>query len=1346
MGRGAKPAKAKVKAKPPLPKSRKSESSRVRDLEKRLAEALEREKVTGELLQEKDRALTEVLEQQTATSEILRLISSSPTDTQPVFAAIAKNAVRLCNAMFGSVFKYDGTLLHFVAGHQLTEEALRLLQGVYPIPPRGVNRRVIVDREPVNVADALDDPRVANLELIRRLGYRSQLAVPMLQAGQAIGTINVYGAEPGPFSDDEIVLLQTFADQAVIAIENVRLFTELQASNRTLTESLNRQTATGDILRVIAAAQTDPQPVFDAIAANAFALCRATYTFVSSLDGDRLHLVALHNADPQAREALRQAFPVPLEETGTLSRAVRTRAVSYVPDVRDDPGYAYRDVADAAGYRSMLSVPMLRDGAAIGAITVAGAEPRMFSDRQIELLRTFADQAVIAIENARLFKELEARNRDLTATSEVLQVISRSQTDVQPVFDTIVRNAVKLCAATFGGLQRIVDDRMTLDAQCGVTADELTILQRDIFPLPISRESATGRAVVDRAVVHIRDIRDDPEFGVHLLQRMPGFRTILAVPMLRDGIPIGALALWRREVLPFSDTEISLVQTFADQAVIAIENVRLFTELQQKNRALTEALDQQTATTEVLKVISRSAFDLQPVFDTMVESAVRLCGAERAFIFRFDGELLRAAASYNVGADVRAFVDQNPIAPGRHSISARAALERRTMHIPDVQADPAYAYALRDVEPIRTILAVPMLKGDDLVGTITIYRLEVEPFSPKQIALVETFAAQAVIAIENVRLFNETKEALERQTATSEILRVISTSPTDAQPVFDTIAQNAVRLCGSLFSAVYTFRDGLMWLAAQRNFSPEAVRAMTALYPARPGRETAAGRAILERTTIEITDVLTDPEYGSDLQSRGGWRSTFAVPVLRDGTPIGAIAVGWAEPGPASVGSIALLQTFADQAVIAIENVRLFTELEARTAELTRSVEKLQALGEVSQIVSSTLDLEAVFHTVVANALKLSGAVGGVIYEFDEPRAEFRLRSSIGVDEELNTVLQATPILLGEGVTGKAAALRAPVEVADVLREGAYDVARIRTLLERRGYRSLLAVPLLFEQRILGALAIWRQEAGRFAPEVVNVLQMFATQSALAFQNARLFLEIADKSRQLEAASRHKSEFLANMSHELRTPLNAVIGFSEVLLQRMFGELNEKQDEYLRDIYASGQHLLSLINDILDLSKIEAGRMELAPASFHLPTALENAVTLVRERAARHGIALHLDLDPQLGELVGDERKVKQVLLNLLSNAVKFTPEGGRISLKASRTNGMVEIAVTDTGIGIAPDDQAAIFEEFRQVGHDETRKQEGTGLGLTLAKKFVELHGGRIWVESNLGSGSTFTFTLPVN
>jgi signal transduction histidine kinase len=508
-----------------------------------------------------------------------------------------------------------------------------------------------------------------------------------------------------------------------------------------------------------------------------------------------------------------------------------------------------------------------------------------------------------------------------------------------------------------------------------------------------------------------------------------------------------------------------------------------------------------------------------------------------------------------------------------------------------------------------------------------------------------------------------------------------------------------------------------------------------------------------DRRDHRLQDRLDDLGMGGEGNVRGGQasqkgfgnRTTLATPLLREGIPIGAISIRRMEVRPFSEKQIGLLKTFADEAVIAIENVRLFQELQARTVELARSVEELKALGEVSQAVSSTLDLQTVLTSVVSHAIQLSGTDGGAIYEYNAATEEFHLRASHRMEDDLVEALRTSPIRLGEGTTGRAAAIRAPVQVADILEERQYAVTRIRSILARLGYRSALAVPLLLEQRIMGGLTVWRREVGNFEPEVVNLLQTFATQSALAIQNAWLFREIEDKSRQLETASRHKSEFLANMSHELRTPLNAIIGFSEVLQERMFGELNEKQDEYIQDILSSGRHLLSLINDILDLSKIEAGRMELELSKFDLPLAIENALTLMHERAARYSIKLERIVDGHLGELVGDERKIKQVLLNLLSNAVKFTAEGGKIQLRAMLGDESAIISVTDTGIGIAPEDQGMIFEEFRQVGGDYAQKREGTGLGLTLTKKFVEMHGGKIWVESKPGKGSTFTFTLPI-
>ncbi|HEX2390369.1 MAG TPA: ATP-binding protein, partial [Casimicrobiaceae bacterium] len=491
-------------------------------------------------------------------------------------------------------------------------------------------------------------------------------------------------------------------------------------------------------------------------------------------------------------------------------------------------------------------------------------------------------------------------------------------------------------------------------------------------------------------------------------------------------------------------------------------------------------------------------------------------------------------------------------------------------------------------------------------------------------------------------------------------------------------------------------------------------------------------------------DVLEDPEYRiAAIAARTGFRSALAVPLLHDGKTIGAIGVGRREPGEFPRQQISLLQTFADQAVIAIENVRLFTELQARTRELTRSVGELKALGEVGQAVSSTLDLETVLATIVSRATELAGMDGGSIWEYDEAREEFCVRATDRLPDALTAVLRDAPIRKGEGALGRLAVRGEAVEIRNIADEHSYPT-RVREVLVQCGYRSVLAVPLVREDHLLGALAVHRRTAGAFAPEVIGLVRTFATQSALAIQNAQLFREIDAKSRQLEVASRHKSEFLANMSHELRTPLNAIIGFSEVLAERMFGDINDKQAEYLADILESGRHLLSLINDILDLSKIEAGRMELDVTHFDLYAAIENTLILVRERAQRHAIALRHDLDERLGMIRADERKLKQVLLNLLSNALKFTPDGGHIDVRARLHDGVVEIGVSDTGVGIAPEDQATVFEEFRQVGA-AAKKVEGTGLGLAISRKIIELHGGTIRVDSHLGSGSTFTITLPL-
>jgi GAF domain-containing protein/anti-sigma regulatory factor (Ser/Thr protein kinase) len=1317
-------------------------------------------------LEARNRELTESLEQQTATGEILRVISSSPTDVQPVFDAIVRSAVSLCEAGNGAVYQFDGSLIYMVAHHGLTPRGLDASQRLWPRPPdRGsTTGRAILTRDVVHI-DISEDPEYEHRGIVEA-GFRTVLSVPMLREGNPIGAITVFREKGRLFTDKQMILLRTFADQAVIALENVRLFTELGARNRELTESLEQQTATAEILRVISRSQTDVQPVFDAIAKKAFDLCRAKTGAVYRFDGKLIHFAAGHSLSPDAEDAIRSEFPLPPSRGEVTARSILSREVVHIPDVRNDPEYRLQDLARAVGAFSVLAVPMLRDGDPIGVIAVTGSEPGGFSRRQIELLGIFADQAVIAIENVRLFTELEARNRELTesleqqtATSEILRAISASPTDTQPVFDTIAQRALRVCDGTHCAVMRFDGTLVDVAAHAEMSAESVAELRR-IYPLPLSADTLAVRSIREGKVIHHADMLDDPSEPVRRLARVGGYRSGIMVPMLRGGSAVGVIAVGRSDSAggsrPFTEKEIALLQTFADQGVIAVENVRLFHELQARNRELTESLEQQTATGEILRAISSSPTDAQPVFDTIARSAMRLCEGAFAVVCRYDGELLHLAAHSHArpeGVEVmRRFF---PMRPSRINMSGRAILTGAVAHVVDVEADPEYGREFTATLGNRSSIGVPMLRDGRPIGAIMVGRLEVRAFSDVQIALLQTFADQAVIAIENVRLFTELEarnreltESLEQQTATSEILRAISSSPTDTQPVFDTIAQHATRVCDGRHCSVFQFDGALIHFVAHYGQSSESLQEFHRAFPLPPNADTLAGRSVRDGVVLHLPDLLRDPsEAVRRFAQQGGYRTGVVVPMLRSGKAVGAIGVGRSDaaggPRPFTEKEIALLKTFADQAVIAVENVRLFRELEARTRELSRSVQELTALGEVSRAVSATLDVETVLQTVVSHASQLAAADGASIFEYYEATQEFQLRATHAYDPELAAVLQAMPLRMGEGVIGSAAARREPMQIADITREGAYQ-GRFREVLLRVGYRALLAVPLVREEQVIGALSVNRKAPGEFPPEVIELLRTFATQSALAIQNARLFREIETKSRELEVASRHKSQFLANMSHELRTPLNAILGYTELMVDGIYGELPQKAADVMTRIERSGKHLLGLINDVLDLSKIEAGQLELTLADYSLQEIVHAVVTQVEALAAEKGLALQATVEPALPAGSGDERRLAQVLLNLVGNAIKFT-DAGSVRIAAHRSSDAFVVAVTDTGPGIAEVDRQRIFEEFQQADSSSTRKKGGTGLGLSIAKRIVELHGGRIWVESAVGRGSTFSFRIPV-
>jgi len=1107
--------------------------------------------------------VSEALAQQTAIAEVLRVIPSAQTDLEPLYAKVLDHVTRLSGSQIAALFRFDGETLSCAASLGTSQAFGARLRAMRAAPSRETTtRRAALERRMAQTADLLSDPAYSPepRDLYVREGVRAVLSVPMLRQDALIGVITTWRREAQPFSARQVALIETFADQAAIAIENVRLFNETK-------EALERQTATAEILRVMSGSPTDTQPVFDAIASTALRLFNGASVGVVLTNEDEMMLAAASGFDEHYLGALRGFFPQrATARRGTAARVIHEGMLKHEPDLdqADVPSEMHAEYR-RFGIRALLGAPLLREGRAIGAIMISRATPGAFSDKQIALLQTFADQAVIAIENVRLFNETREALERQKASAEVLSAISGSIADTKPVFDKIKESCARLFAGDLVGVTVVNDaSQIVLAAYQGPHEEALS----GIYPLPLSQESGTGSAILDAQVKHYPDI-DAPGVpaGVVAGCRVLGNKAIVFAPLIAGGRGIGAIWVGRMKAGAFSERDIALLKTFADQAVIAIQNARLFNDTR-------EALERQTATAEILRVISSSPTDLQPVFDAILDNALRLCEAHLGMLLLYDGKHLRTAAQRGAHPDYARYLKERPpFEPNEIGALRQMVAERHPVQVPDMRDTEDYRAGVKhivmgvEVGGIRSYFAVPMLKENTVVGAIAIYRPEPRPFTQKQIDLVSTFASQAVIAIENVRLFNEINEALRQQTATAQVLQTISRTSFSLDAVLQMLLDSASRLCAADHAVLVRPDDDDNYRpVAWYNYAGDSeVLERMRRDPLRPGRESITGRALLERKIIHVPDVLADADYKrTDLVETDPFRAVAAVPMLRDGAPIGLITFTRKTPVAFNEKQLELMATFADQAAIAIENIRLLDELRQKSAEL-------------------------------------------------------------------------------------------------------------------------------------------------------------------------------------EVASRHKSEFLANMSHELRTPLNAIIGFSEVLHEKMFGELNDKQAEYVDDIHTSGRHLLSLINDILDLSKIEAGRMDLELADFPLAAAIDNALSLVKERAQRHGLALHCEVDPAIDRIRADERKFKQVLLNLLSNAVKFTPEGGAVSVRAKKNGAWLEVAVSDTGAGIAPEDHAAVFEEFTQVGNDQARRAEGTGLGLPLTKRIVELHGGEMRLESAPGKGSTFSFTLPL-